>query len=40
LGNLNSLRDWGHAQDYVKGMYLMLQQEKPGDFVLSMGEQH
>jgi len=40
LGNLNSLRDWGHARDYVKGMWLMLQQDKPEDFVLSTGEQH
>ena len=38
LGNLNSKRDWGHAKDYVKGMWLMLQQEKPDDYVLAMGE--
>ena len=37
LGNLNSLRDWGFAGDYVKGMWLMLQQEKPDDFVLATG---
>ena len=37
LGNLNAKRDWGHAKDYVEGMYLMLQQEKPEDFVLSTG---
>ncbi len=37
LGNLNAKRDWGHAKDYVKGMYLMLQQEKPEDFVLATG---
>ena len=37
LGNLNSKRDWGHAKDYVEGMYLMLQQEKPEDFVLATG---
>jgi len=37
LGNLNSKRDWGHAKDYVKGMYLILQQEKPEDYVLSTG---
>ncbi len=37
LGNLNSQRDWGHAKDYVEGMYLMLQQEKPEDFVLATG---
>ena len=40
LGNIDSLRDWGHARDYVEGMWLMLQQEKPDDFVLSTGEQH
>jgi GDPmannose 4,6-dehydratase len=38
LGNLNSKRDWGHALDYVKGMHLMLQQDKPDDFVLATGE--
>ncbi len=37
LGNLNSQRDWGHAKDYVEGMWLMLQQEKPEDFVLATG---
>jgi GDPmannose 4,6-dehydratase len=37
LGNLNAMRDWGHAKDYVKGMWLMLQQEKPNDYVLSTG---
>ena len=37
LGNLDSWRDWGHAKDYVYGMWLMLQQEKPDDFVLSTG---
>ncbi len=37
LGNLNSKRDWGHAKDYVEGMYLMLQKETPEDFVLSTG---
>jgi len=37
LGNLNAKRDWGHAKDYVDGMYLMLQQEKPEDFVLATG---
>lgn len=37
LGNLNSQRDWGHAKDYVEGMYLILQQEKPEDFVLATG---
>lgn len=37
LGNLNSKRDWGHAKDYVEGMYLILQQEKPEDYVLATG---
>ncbi len=37
LGNLNAERDWGHAKDYVKAMYLMLQQEKPKDYVISTG---
>jgi GDPmannose 4,6-dehydratase len=37
LGNLDARRDWGHAKDYVEGMYLMLQQEKPSDFVLATG---
>ncbi len=37
LGNLNSRRDWGHAKDYIEGMWLMLQQEKPEDFVLATG---
>ena len=37
LGNLNSKRDWGHAKDYVMGMYLMLQQNNPEDFVLATG---
>lgn len=40
LGNLNAKRDWGHAKDYVEGMWLMLQQEKPDDFVLATGETH
>jgi len=40
LGNINSLRDWGHAKDYVEGMWLMLQQEKPEDYVLSTCEYH
>ena len=40
LGNLNARRDWGHARDYVEGMWLMLQQEKPDDFVLATGETH
>jgi len=37
LGNLNSERDWGHARDYIEGMWLILQQEKPEDFVLATG---
>jgi GDPmannose 4,6-dehydratase len=37
LGNLNAKRDWGHAKDYIEGMYLMLQQEVPQDFVLATG---
>lgn len=40
LGNLNSLRDWGHARDYVEGMWKMLQQNEPKDYVLATGEQH
>lgn len=40
LGNMNSLRDWGHARDYVEMQWLMLQQEKPEDFVIATGEQH
>jgi len=38
LGNLSSKRDWGHAKDYVEAMYLMLQQEKPEDFVIATGK--
>ena len=38
LGNLDSRRDWGHAIDYVRGMWLMLQQNEPGDFVLATGK--
>jgi GDPmannose 4,6-dehydratase len=37
LGNLNAQRDWGHAQDYVEAMWLMLQQEKPEDYVVATG---
>jgi GDPmannose 4,6-dehydratase len=40
LGNLDSLRDWGHAKDYVRAQWLMLQQEQPEDFVIATGEQH
>ena len=40
LGNLDAKRDWGHARDYVEAQWLMLQQEKPEDFVIASGEQH
>ncbi len=40
LGNLDSLRDWGHAKDYVRAQWLMLQQAEPEDFVIATGEQH
>ena len=40
LGNLDSLRDWGHARDYVRAQWLMLQQAEPEDFVIATGEQH
>ena len=40
IGNLDSYRDWGHAKDYVKAQWLMLQQEKPDDFVIATGERH
>src|SRR5665647_2766598 len=40
LGNLDSLRDWGHARDFVRAMYLMLQQDAPDDYVIATGEQH
>lgn len=40
LGNLDSLRDWGYAKDYVECMWLMLQQDEPDDFVIATGEQH
>ncbi len=40
LGNLDSQRDWGHAKDYVRGMWLMLQQEHPDDYILSTNEMH
>ncbi len=40
LGNLSSLRDWGYAKDYVECMWLILQQEKPEDYVIATGEQH
>ena len=40
LGNLNAKRDWGHARDYVEGMWMMLQQDQPDDYVLATGETH
>ncbi|MDR3183676.1 MAG: GDP-mannose 4,6-dehydratase [Planctomycetaceae bacterium] len=40
LGNIDARRDWGHAADYVAGMYLMLQQPEPDDYVLATGENH
>ena len=40
LGNLDAKRDWGHAKDYVRAMWLMLQQERPEDYVISTGEQY
>ena len=40
LGNLNARRDWGHAQDYVEAMWLMMQQEKPDDYVIATGKQY
>ncbi len=40
LGNMDAKRDWGHAKDYVEMQWLMLQQEKPEDFVIATGEQH
>ncbi|MDO7907203.1 GDP-mannose 4,6-dehydratase [Paenibacillus sp. JX-17] len=40
IGNLDSLRDWGFAGDYIKAMWLMLQQEEPDDYVISTGEMH
>jgi GDPmannose 4,6-dehydratase len=40
MGNMDAKRDWGHAKDYVEGMYLMMQQDKADDYVLSMEETH
>ena len=40
LGNLNARRDWGHARDYVEGMWMILQQDEPDDYVLATGEAH
>ena len=40
LGNLDALRDWGHAKDYVEAMYLMMQQGYPSDYVVATGKTH
>ena len=40
LGNLDAVRDWGHARDYVEGMWMILQQDEPDDYVLATGEKH
>ena len=40
LGNIKSMRDWGHAKDYVEAMWLMLQQDNPGDYVIGTGKEH
>ena len=40
LGNLDSRRDWGHAKDYAKAMWLMLQQDEPDDYVIATGKQY
>ena len=40
LGNLDALRDWGHARDYVEGMWMIVQQDEPDDYVLATGERH
>ena len=40
IGNLNATRDWGHARDYVEGMWMMMQKDQPGDYVLATGESH
>ena len=40
IGNLDARRDWGHARDYVEMQWLMLQQDRPDDYVISTGEQH
>jgi GDPmannose 4,6-dehydratase len=40
LGNLEARRDWGHAREYVRAMWLMLQEERPDDYVIATGEQH
>jgi GDPmannose 4,6-dehydratase len=40
LGNLDAKRDWGHAREYVKAMWLMLQQDRPSDYVIATGQSH
>ena len=40
IGNLNAMRDWGHAKDYIEAQWLMLQQDKPEDFVIATGKQY
>ena len=40
LGNLSARRDWGHAKDYIKAMYLILQQDEPDDYVIATGKQY
>jgi GDPmannose 4,6-dehydratase len=40
MGNIDSLRDWGHAKDFVEGMWLILQKDQPDDFILATGEMH
>jgi GDPmannose 4,6-dehydratase len=40
LGNLNAMRDWGHARDYVEAQWMILQQDRPDDYVIATGEQH
>ena len=39
MGNLDSLRDWGHAEDYIRMQWLMLQQDEPDDYVIATGRQ-
>jgi GDPmannose 4,6-dehydratase len=40
MGNIDALRDWGHAKDYIEGMWLMLQQDTPDDYLLATGKMH
>ena len=40
MGNIDALRDWGHAKDYVRMQWMMLQQDKPDDFVIATGKQY